>query len=360
MDYEIAVASAADKQKLLEFAARNYPPGAAQRDPARWDYVHDTGRYRLWYARDESGAPLGQIATIAADCIAGGTPIEVQWICNIMVSQQARGRGIASALVRAIATEHSHCGVLGANDASIGLTASLGWRPQPDIPRYVRIVRPGYYLSRAVRRLSPRDAAIATRARHARPTQAAVSGAEIRAVDAFGDASAALAESLGGRFSLIGDRAPGELNARFLQHPVIEATALTATHGGEAAGFIVIAAVDRDGERVGFLLDWLFAPDDADAGRGLLRRACDTLVAAGVHRIEAWFEPPQMRALLEDAGLRRWPGGIQWAVDPAVAELMARPGGGCLLSRADANLHEECLLAGFAEASEYRFVTLET
>src|SRR6056297_3237579 len=108
MDYEIALAGPGDKAKMLEFAARNYPPGAAQRDPDRWDYVYGSGRYKLWYAQDPDGTPLGQIATVAADCAVGGQPIELQWLCNIMVSPNARGRGVASALVRAIESENTY------------------------------------------------------------------------------------------------------------------------------------------------------------------------------------------------------------------------------------------------------------
>lgn len=360
MEYTIAVAGSEDKQRLLEFAERNYPPGSAQRDPNRWDYVYGCGRYRLYYAQDTSGVVLGQIATIGANCCIAGKAIRLEWLCNIMVAPEARGRGIASAIIRAIEAEHPYCAVTGANNASIGLTTSLGWQQQPDLPRYVRIVRPAYYLSRALRRFSPRetarDIAIASRCRRSRPAvQCTLSEGnyDIRRLESFDERVEVLYQRLRPQFSFMGDRTADALNFRFLQHPVIQTCAFQSLRDREALGYIVIAAAHRDGERVGLILDWLFDESRPNEGSQLLSIALQKLKSAGVHRVETWVASAKMHRLLEDAAFRRWPGGIQWATNPKVSALISSSEGSFLLSRADSNLHEEAMLSGFAEASDY-------
>lgn len=367
MDYEVARARPEDKERLLDFAARSYPEGAAQRDPKRWDYVYGSGRYQLWFAHDSTGGVLGQIATIRADCVVGGaTDVEMVWLCNIMVDPDARGHGIATALVRAIEDEHRYCGIIGANDASVGLSLSLGWTQLPEIPRYVRIVRPAHYLSRAFRmpsiRQSPRDVAIAAHYRRPRRhPRSASSGApiEIRRIDQFGDELLELHERIRPHFGFIGDRSADALNDRFLRHPVIQTTSLEAFTDGEIAGYIVIAAVSRDGERVGFILDWLLDPSTPAAGRQILEHSHSLFEANKIHRVEACFGPLQLRRLLDESGFGRWSGGIQGTINSSVSRLMGDTIGSPILSRADSNLHEEGLLSGFAEAAEYHFIELD-
>ncbi len=364
MDYEIRVAGIEDKDTLLHFAERNYPEGATQRDPDRWDYVYGTGQYELWFAHDSSGAVLGHIATVEAGCAAGQRAVDLVWLCNIMVRPEARGQRVATNLVRAIEERHSNVGIAGANDASVGLSLSLGYHRPPDVPRYVRILNPSYYVSRAVGKFSLRESArdLAIAARFARPRRMPEAKGqhdfEIDPVHRFGEEVGTLMDRVQSHFSFMGDRSADELNSRFLQHPTIRATVLLASKSEDNLGYIVLAAVSRDKERVGFLLDWLFEPAAPEVGRRLLVQACNILKAAGAHRIEAWFQPRWMQELLVEAGFRQWPGGVQWTVSPAVGALIGDDQGSFHLSRADSNLHEECLLSGYAEAANYHIVDL--
>ncbi len=357
----IRIAEDADFASLSEFFAKHFPSGTPQRDPLRRHYLFHEGPCDAWIARTAAGTVVAHVAALPVAIDVAGNEYKSAWIFNIIVARESRHQGIASGMVQQIQSHYGTAAVLGANANSRGLLRALGWVQPPDVPRYVLIADPNYYLRRAFIQRRPkevlRDLAIAAqRVGQKARSRPSTQDLTIERLERFDNSIDTLYSRLAPSFRLIARRNCDLLNWRFVDRPKFKMCLLQAHRGSKLEGYIVFGAMSRDGERIGAVADWLYDLRKLEVGEALIEGCIDILSSADVHRIEAWVFPDPMRRILRSHGFRKWPKGRLWLIDGLLSSALNNAKDARFewhLTLGDANLDEEVFLVGFAEAEDY-------
>lgn len=97
----------------------------------------ETGTLPLTLAAFIDGEPVGCASLRDKDSV-DWDPSTTPWICNVYVSEAARGRGVAKHLCNALAREAAHMGFsnlyLAASDKKAGLYQKLGYEIYKTVP----------------------------------------------------------------------------------------------------------------------------------------------------------------------------------------------------------------------------------
>jgi GNAT superfamily N-acetyltransferase len=99
------------------------------------------------------------------------------------------------------------------------------------------------------------------------------------------------------------------LEWRFLQRPDASYTIMAATRGSEVLGYMVTRCADREGERWGYLVDFLVQERSAAVFGLLLQHALDDLRQAGAAAVSCRVAVPPYRRLLYRHGFMPLPYG---------------------------------------------------
>ena len=114
-------------------------------------------------------------------------------------------------------------------------------------------------------------------------------GLQIAQTDEFGPEFDLLFERAKTQHGVLPDRSAAFLDWRFRASPARSYTVLSARMGGDLVGYIAFRTVEKDGRRIGRIVDCLCLPEGPWAGDALIAAAVDTLKRGDIQLIQATF-----------------------------------------------------------------------
>jgi GNAT superfamily N-acetyltransferase len=259
----VSRARPSDLAAVLPFRAEMYGAASVYNDPGylRWLYEQAPGAAtpRLWLYRD-GGQIRAHQGALPVTLKVGSASIDAQWSLDVMIHPSHRRRGIGSAMQRLVEDECQLTMGFEVSGAAQAACRKAGWSEVGAAPLYVRPFRLDTLLehhhvptvvARGARRLGRRlEAPI-------RVPQG-LHGVHVQRPD---DAFDALWRDVSPTLPVAVQRDARFLRWRFHAFPEAGRYAcIKLCEGERMLGYVVLRLADRDGRRIGYLVDYLCAP----------------------------------------------------------------------------------------------------
>ena len=251
--------------------------------------------------------------------LVNGTRQLVSVQCDLAVHPDYRGRGLSMKLLLRIALEHGlTMSWSNLNSRRVG----MGWPGKVSRQRslsptsrwgYVRVVplvKPidwAYLAHRAtgIRLLGNAAAAVAAGARRLRSTLGktpALPGVEVFQAESFDSRIDDLWHRASREHPVIGVRDQSYLNWRFGARPDASYIRLIATRGSNIIGYLVFRIAEQEGERWGYIVDFLVEANDTSVFELMLLDAEQRMTREGVKGVVCVIAMPPLRGELRRQG----------------------------------------------------------
>lgn len=282
----------------------------------------------------EPQAVAGVYAVFPVEARVGGGRRTAAQSLDTLTDARYRGRGIFVRLARSV---YARCAAGGLafvygfpnGNSAPGFFGKLDWVSLDPVPFLIRPLRTRYFLSRV-----PRLGAVLGRLPDLplplpRPGSA---GGRVEVLREYGPELDALWGRFAAGIGVAVERGAAYLQWRFARKPGVRYEVRALRRDGRLAGLVAWTVQDKHEGRIGYLMELLHDPADADAGRTLAREAVHGMAGAGADAVLAWNLPHSPNhAALRGAGFvplpeRLRPIELHFGVrplDPALAPLLA-------------------------------------
>lgn len=285
----------------------------------RWQYLDNPstppGGPEIWVARDGSTL-LGQYASMPVQLRWGDREVRSSWGMDVFLSPAARGQGVGARLFTAWSDHVEVALGLGLTTSSYALFQKLRYVDVGPVPFYYRVLDPRAV---AARRLGPRWAGLAGRVldfgwRLRHPERMLPSEVVLAPVARFDERYDALWAASGASYAMCVRRDAAYLNWKYLDCPHRRYDVVEATRGGALAGFVVSRHEERQGLRLGWIIDLFAHADDHAVRDALMGGVLDGFRRAGVARAQAFSMNAAVGAGLQRRGFRPGRSPMQFCV----------------------------------------------
>lgn len=338
-DIRIRLGRDADKPQVLAGLEAIFGATAARRAERLWDWQwRDDPRlpvpgYRAVVA-ERGGHLLGNVTTIPAGLYLAGAPADAWWLVDGFVIPEARGRGLANALI-----DHPATGPIRlskhVSEPMRRVCAGAGFRDLPGTGSLHRRLSTRYRLGRFLgTRLGDLTGSLLDLTLGRLPPPALPVQIHPGPFDPRFDA---LWQSVRGAYPAICRRDAALLNWRYHQHPEADCVALTLEGRDGLRGYCVVRAFERPGRprrRRGMLLDLLAAPSDTPAREALLAAGLRELQRQRAERVTCFQGGADQRHLLRQLGFKPL-GNKARPVQPMIARGLPETASGCYVTLGD-------------------------
>lgn len=249
-----------DREDLRTFLARAYGDESYHADRAHilWRYRDNPagkGRPTYWLCVEDSRI-LGVLGALPVALSIDGTVRRAAYLVEFIVLPDERGRGIGSSLVRAAGEAHQTLIAIGITPDSRRVFERFGYAYLGMLPYLVRPMdRPPAV--RRLLRIAPVHNLIASM-NWKRPPHLH-HGFDFEQVDAFADDVDLICEAMGGERHVIARRDRESLNWKYASQPRMSYEIHRLSAEGDMLGYAVLRCVEREGARVGLLVEFLAA-----------------------------------------------------------------------------------------------------
>jgi GT2 family glycosyltransferase/GNAT superfamily N-acetyltransferase len=286
---------AQERDEILRFRRWFYGPSSFQADPRFLEWAYAAGKPRLeshplWTARDSS-LLVGQAGGIATAVRILGEDKRVLWIVDLAVAPAARGRGVASRLLREAAGEADLLAAVDVAREAQPLFLRSGWSLLGTLPLWVRLLDGRAFLSRRIGSAAARGAGFVLDAalRAAERTERAPSrDLEWLEVPCFDDRVDAIWRECASSFSVIARRDARWLTWRFDRFPWPDRyRRFLLLERGAPLGYAVLRLGPHNGIESGHLVDFLCPPRVVSALLERVVATCREWGASAVYCLHA-------------------------------------------------------------------------
>ena len=266
-----------DDRRLVEALYRRvFGSDMASANRLRWDWqyrlnpnVPPTGPL-IWVAR-ESGAVVGQYASMPVRVGVNGHEVDAAWGMDVMVAPERQRQGLGDVLFRTWDRNVGASLGLGLSESSYRLFQKLKWPDVGPVPCFVKplsrraLRRPTWPVpvNRFVSYITLPWIRLVSRTR---PLEG-----EVRTIRHFDERFTRLWESVKNKFAFAVRRDAAYLQWKYIQPPHVRYQVGVLERGGDVAGYVVYRHAQEPRGRVTLLVDFLADPDDASAVVTLLR-----------------------------------------------------------------------------------------
>lgn len=269
----------------------------ASRERWRWQYEHNPNcppdGPEIWVAK-EDGRILGQYASMPVRLKVKDRMLQASWGMDVMVKPDLQKKGVGTQLFL-YWDQHVEASLgLGLSLASYTLFRKLRWQDVGPVPCYTRILDPTALLARRLGRipsamLSPLAETLLGLVFPARRSFRPPSEVEVTPLEeSFGKAFDRLWENASPPYDFIAERKASYLQWKYREIPYVTYDIYQALRGGELAGYLVLRDTEKNGVKLGLLIDWFAHPDDAAVLDSLIDRAAEWGREKGVARLQTF------------------------------------------------------------------------
>ncbi len=299
---------------------------AAEESQARWKWQYDENPNcpeqgpEIWVAR-EGDRVLGQYATMPVRLKVLDRTLAGSWGMDVMVSPELQRKGIGSRLFLYWDKQVEASLGLGLSVSSYTLFKKLNWEDVGPVPCYSAVVDPGALLEKRLGRVaSTFGAPLALVAQWLLLPRRRTRGGrsiEVRLKDPgspLDESYDRLWERVAPRFDFITERNHTYLNWKFRRVPYVQYDIFEAVRAGELAGYVVLRHTERNGVRLGLIVDILADPDDKATFGKLLDRCFSWAKEHRVARLQTFTLDRRIGARLASKGFLRMRSPMQFCV----------------------------------------------
>jgi hypothetical protein len=293
--------------ELGEFLRRGFGAPAeaqfARPDVLEWQYFDDATEPRSFVARD-NGQIAGHVGLCPTSFVVGRQNVSTVHMISWLASA-ASGPVGAMLMLRAFQSAETQY-ALGCSPDADRVMRGAGYRVMQTAPLFQRVLHP-----RAWQRLHRRQPAWKRAALVAADwSRQALRGLpepgarlELRRVREFDAAVEPIVEAAA-RHMAFTSRAPALLN-HYLRYPTRSMSGWLLAQGGRARGFAVLNVHDKDGVRLGKIVDLLLEEPSEDLWRAGIAALSGELVAQGAELAWCYATTPWLMAALTSSGYFR-------------------------------------------------------
>jgi GNAT superfamily N-acetyltransferase len=306
----------ADRERVFALLRDVYPPSDAARLMRQWDWKYEDNPFNpdrepYILLLQEHHQLVGMYGRLFFPAVIDGSLHLIHHGCDLVVHPAYRGRGL-SAQLRDRDLIESAIHFSWQNEASYQAarrdgTAGVPYRAlvRPlDVGVMLRHVVGDHWFTRtasglingALQRLPPVR-------RHSGDPEVAVTR-----IACFDDRFYRLWQRCSDGYRAMIVRDQGYLEWRFSQRPGAEYYIAAATRGSDLVGYMVTRYADRNGERRGYLVDFLVEKSEAPVFAALVAHAVDYLRQQRASLAICRLAVPPYRSMLYRHGFLPWPG----------------------------------------------------
>lgn len=298
----------ADRNGLIELTRVVFAETGAEKgtelSPEFWDWQfarQPTGRTDIWLA-ELNGQIIAQMPANVARLKWGNREVLAAWVIDLLVHPAHRDKALFIRLGRLSSKEMGETGI----------SLSLGLPNKKSFPASIRYVKHHLVSQVPVLVLPIRWSSLLRRAgipswvsRALGPVAAAgqrvtrlpfarTKGIVVRRVSEFPEATDNFWHRASTSHKIISVRDRKYLSWRFCDCPTRKYRILIAEINGEMAGYLVHRVFEKDGLKIGALMDGLVEPEGQDAFSALVEKGVADLREAGVDAIMALMMPDSL------------------------------------------------------------------
>jgi GNAT superfamily N-acetyltransferase len=309
---EISRRAEGDREALESMYAEVFGAEAAAKNRARWRWQYEENPHcpeegpEIWVAK-EDGVLLGQYATMPVRLLVQGRILRASWGMDVMVRPNLQRKGVGSRLFLYWDKQVEASLGLGLSLQSYTLFQKLQFQDVGPVPCYTRVLDVRALLARRLGRALAAVVAPGLRFGLAlvfpwRRTRGP-KDVEVRALDgAFGPEYDRLWEKAGPLFDFVAERKAAYLEWKFHGPPHVRYDVFEAMREGELSGYVVLRCAERNGIRIGLVIDLFARPDDRETVGALLDRAREWARENGAARMQAFTFDRRIAARLLNKG----------------------------------------------------------
>ncbi len=315
-----------DGQAIDEMYVRVFGGAATEASRHRWRWQYEKNPHcptegpEIWVAK-EDGRILGQYASMTVRLKVKDRMLHASWGMDVMVQPNLQKKGVGTKLFD-YWDQHVEAPLgLGLSVASYTLFKKLGWEDVGPVPCHTRILDPRPSLKRRFGSFGAAVFSPLTRAwlRGAHPVrrihEAESGNVEVVPLEGvFGDAFDRLWERASSGYDFIVERKAKYLRWKFQDIPYVDDQIFQALRDGEVVGYVVLRITERNGVKLGLLVDWLTHPDDTAAVDALLDFVADWGRDRQVARIQTFTYHRKLTTWLHRKGFYQIPSPMQFCI----------------------------------------------
>lgn len=316
---QISRRSDQDRSALEAMYVDIFGQSAADDSRARWKWQYDDNPHcpsegpEIWVAREDDRI-LGQYATMPVRLKVLDRTLAASWGMDVMVAPDQQRRGIGSRLFLYWDKQVEASLGLGLSVSSYTLFKKLNWEDVGPIPCFSSIVDPRPLVER---RFGAAGAALAAPLirlaqwlflpRRRTRSGGAITIRELPADRALGEDYDRLWQRVAPQFDFITERTADYLQWKFRQVPYVSYDLYEARDAGTDTleGYIVLRQTERNGIRLGLIVDILCDPEDKTTFGALLDRAFSWASEQRVARLQTFTLDRRIAARLASKGFLR-------------------------------------------------------
>lgn len=264
----------ADLERVIDFLVAEFAreAGVQPEDPLaartrwRWSLADHPGRREdalpSWICLDVERV-VGHVGAFPCDISVRGDVRGMAWARDLIVSPDARGRGVGSRLMRTVTQAYARSGVLGHAD-TYGLYRQIGYLDMGSVPLFLKVRRASVFARAFAPRPGLREAVslalplLQMRLPRGRPTL------RVEHVTAFDEEFDRWWLSLEPDLGCVIRRTSRTMQWRYLSNPSGRHRVLAARDGTGLRGIVVVRPGSSRGVPVGIIAEVLAHPADHD------------------------------------------------------------------------------------------------
>lgn len=324
-DIVIGRRGAEDHEALDRMYAEVFGEEALGSSRERWKWQYEKNPHcppegpEIWVAK-ENGEVLGQYASMPVRLKVKDAMLRASWGMDVMVKPNLQKKGVGSKLFRYWG-EHVEASLgLGLSWASYMLFKKIGWEDVGPVPCFTRVLDPQALLSRRLgplpaKILYPLASAYLGLAHPARGAFRPPRGVEVVPLEgSFGVDFDRLWEKASPPYDFIAERKSRYLEWKYHEVPYVSYEIFQAFRDKDLAGYIVLRDAEKNGVKLGLLIDWFAHPGDIAVLEALLDRAADWGREKGVARLQTFTFDERLAERLRYKGFFKIKSPMQFCV----------------------------------------------
>ncbi len=288
-----------DGEALDRMYAEVFGEKALEASRERWEWQYRKNPNcppegpEIWVAKEDDEV-LGQYASMPVRLKVRDRILKASWGMDVMVKPNLQKKGVGSKLFRYWDEQVEASLGLGLSWASYMLFKKIGWEDVGPVPCYTRILDPHAILVRRLgalpaKLLSPLAQAYLGLAHPVRGSFREPKGVEVVPLEEpFSEAFDRLWEKACRPYDFIAERKSRYLEWKYHQVPYVTYDIYQAFRDKELAGYVVLRDTEKNGVRLGLLIDWFAHPEDLAVLEALLDRTAVWGREKGVARLQTF------------------------------------------------------------------------
>lgn len=297
MTVEVHVRSMRPDERDLELFRESFAknsPRPRSSESLRWQYLANTAdRVFVDLALADDEKKVAAIyATLPGFMRIGGERRLIVQSLDTLTDADFRGKGLFVSLAKRTFERAGKDGcalVYGFpnGNSAHGFFKKLGWTSLDPVPFLVRPLRTKYFTEKLPKRIAPFASALPDLPLAFRQPRSP-RGYRVQELEAFDERVTELWRAFASGIDVALDRDAAYLRWRIGEKPEEAYRTLALEKDGRLDALCIFAVKDKHGGRIGYVLDVLFRPGAASAGRRLLATAVAQMAAAKADAVLAW------------------------------------------------------------------------